>query len=184
MQYNNPTFFILNHCLEANLDSSTDRIDGLGDFLLHPTGQGDPTRFQKVRFVNLGTGTKPKGEVVPQNRFAGFVPSFVRMVTFLKGSLKDIAVNPEGVVSQMKVLSMSAREGSPLQIEYERLSADTGVASIKLGDYVQLGSIVRLTEEYLAKDEVRDRLKRLAESLSEDYVLKRGIEVVGRLAAS
>ena len=184
LECNNPSYFIYEHCTKPHRSSLDSRASGYLEFALHPRGQGEPLRFEKIRFVNLGTGTKPKNVQIPKKRFAALLPSMVRMSIFIKTCLVDIAVESEKTAAFMRNLALTTRASASLNLEFDRLSADTGVCFIKMDDVKQLNTIEDLTHEYLEKAEVKRRLEKLAENLADDYLWKNGIDTIPTFGAS
>ena len=121
--------------------------------------------FTKVRFVNLGTGTK--ADSLPERRrdvLVSFLPGFIRMGVFLKRTLTEIAVNSEQTANVMGQLAWISKG----DFRYERFSADNGVCYIKLDKYLELDRIASLTEEYIATQ--TKRLDRVAQEIAMDHI--------------
>ncbi|MCJ1379190.1 hypothetical protein MMC17_002290 [Xylographa soralifera] len=132
----------------------------------------DNLDFSFVRYTNLGTGTK--SQALPARKrdlLAEFVPGFIKMSIFLKRTLTEIAVSSESHAQFMRAMQHQSK-GS---IKYERFSAGNGVCWIKLDKYKELGNIRDKTKEYLKELETQKHLKRVADEISAEFLIRRKI---------
>lgn len=174
MEYNNPSQAIFIHLTEyARVAASRRFSQSQGAGAPQVARHGD-LDFSRVRFVNLGTGTKPS-DLPPRqrDRLAQVIPSVIRMAIFLKRTLTEFAVNSEIVAEHMQNLAFVSKDGS-FDIEYERFSADNGVCYIKMDNHRALDRIANLTEQYLAKSTVQSNLKRIGQGIARDHIQKQG----------
>jgi hypothetical protein len=127
--------------------------------------------FTRVRIVNLGTGTKPSR---PNGRNPGFVanltPPALRMAAFLHRTLKQAAVSSENTAKQMEGLARVSRNSDSCDVRFVRFSANNGLCYIKLDKFKKLDMITTLTQDYLATQEVRQGLQKLAADIARDYL--------------
>lgn len=160
LEYNNPSFTIYDHYNEQN------QIYVARNIASSHHGGLDLSR---VRFVNLGTGDKPKDLPPPQrDRLAQLMPGFIRMGVFLKRTLKEFAVNSQKTAKQMETL-VRASHGDLI---YERFSADNGVCYIKMDNHKALSDIDHLVQNYLDADKTKEKLKRVATEIAKEYLRK------------
>lgn len=179
MEYNNPSHAIFHHYTQSDRVASPEKTSGMPGAASVSNRHGR-LDFSRVRFVNLGTGTK--SEVLPprqRDRLADFVPGFIRMTLFLKRTLTEFAVNSESIADHMH----SVAQVSSGNVEYERFSADTGVCYIKMDKYKKLELIEQLTIKYLESPEIKGRLKKVGEDIAIDYLLKRRPEIATESAS-
>jgi hypothetical protein len=167
MEYNNPSHAIFDHYSEK----IARRLSGNSELLVSNVPQDHQgLNFCRVRFVNLGTGTKtdslrPNEDSV----WAQFIPGAFRMLAFLKRSLTEFATNSEGIAGQMRALARVS-EGGVQDIRYERFSADNGVCFIKMDKYKKLDEITKLTEQYLERGDIQTQLEMLSKELALEYL--------------
>jgi hypothetical protein len=173
MEFNNPSYEIWRHYSQSISVAETRRRSAATDIELdnspdHPGG----LNFSEVRFINLGTGDKPRMSKhrSKSSKFAILIPAPIRMGLSLKRKLTKMAVNSELIAENMRGLAQVA--GGRFSIEYKRFSADNGVCFIKMDKYGKIPDIRRLTEEYLATAQVQRRLKRLGNEIARDYLAK------------
>lgn len=92
MQYNNPSFAIEVHYREKY---RTQNVRPLTPSLSSEAHHND-LDLSRVRYVNIGTGTKPPGVQNRQrDRFASYLPSMIRTMVVLSHTLTQIAVETE-----------------------------------------------------------------------------------------
>ena len=157
LEYNNPSHAIYEHYDETRY-----------------TGHGD-LKFSNIRIINIGTGTKTDDLLLPRSSESVYIPAAYRMLTFLKRTLVEAAVNAENVANQMKTLAWTSRSAERV-IKFERFSADNGVCFIKLDKYKKLQRVEDLTRAYLEKSEVENRLRLLGSEIAREYLQKRRSE--------
>lgn len=169
MEYNNPSHATFHHYTEFNRAAmsrpGTVTPEAQSVNALH----GD-LDLSFVRFVNLGTGTRSTDlEFRQRNRLAQLTPGFIRMALFLKKTLTEFAVNAERVAEAMRTIARVSNTQYGFNVKYERFSADNGVCYFKMDEYKSLGQIEKLAKDYLAKDEIKEQLKRVAKEIAGDY---------------
>jgi hypothetical protein len=126
LQFNNPSHVIFQHYSrsilveESQMESATEGVP-------HNLSHGE-LNFTKVRIINLGTGTKADASSSRPSFMTKITPG-ARNATFLKTTLKEIAIDSENVVDVMRTIARF--KGGRLGIDYERFSADNGVGDIK-----------------------------------------------------
>ena len=165
MEHNNPSYAIHYHYTEAVRARAARRSSTSNDLNDTAAAIHGTLDFTKVRFVNLGTGTK--ADSLPERRrdvLVSFLPGFIRMGVFLKRTLTEIAVNSEQTAKMMGQLAYVSKG----DLCYERFSADNGVCWIKLDEHLELDKIASLTQQYIAL-QTRD-LDRVAREIATDYI--------------
>ena len=171
MEYNNPSEFIFEHYTEFDLASaSRGRAGNVAE--AERGARHAHLDLSRVRFINLGTGDKPKDKP-PRKRDVlaeHLVPGGIRMGVFLKRTLTEIAVKSEKIAGQMVTLARVSNEDSRFDVRYERFSADNGVCYKKLDKHKELEEIERLTNDYIDHETTQDRLKALGEDIARDYL--------------
>ena len=124
-----------------------------------------PLDFSRVRYVNLGTGTKPTNYTVRRReRVQVFVPGVIRMAFSMSRMLKDIAVNSERDAEYMALIAHHSEK-----IEFTRFSANNGVCWIKLDSHLEIPRIETLTNNYLDLPEIQESLSRLGKVIAQEF---------------
>jgi patatin-like phospholipase/acyl hydrolase len=162
MEHNNPSYAIFQHYTEYERSVGSRRASVVNEAASLPATRHGNLDFSRVRFVNLGTGTKPN--TLPdrrRDRLATFLPPFIRMGVFLKRTLTEFATNSENVADQLKILSSVSGPSSSVDFKYKRFSADNGVCYIKMDSYKQLALIENLTRKYLEREDTQSNLRLL-----------------------
>ena len=164
---NNPTLSIIQHYVAYK------RAEGAAPYVDAPQNarHGD-LDFTRVRYVNIGTGTKTDALARHRDSVASLLPGFIRMGIFLKETLTEIAVSAERDAAALRIMAHT----SSGTMKYERYSADNGVCFIKLYKYKELPEIVRLTETYLEKDSVKKDMQRVAAEIAAEYLASQTTE--------
>ncbi|MCJ1245853.1 hypothetical protein MMC30_003057 [Trapelia coarctata] len=162
MQYNNPSVAIEHHYREKY------RVQNIKP--LTPTQSSEAHHndldLSRVRYVNIGTGTKPPGMQDRQrDRFASLLPSMIRTMLVLSHTLKQIAVETEKTAEMMRLLATSSHG----DIEYERFSAGHGVCFVKLDRYKKLQKIRDYTLAYLQEQSTQDSLQKVATEIATEH---------------
>jgi len=171
MGFNNPSHEIFDHYTRRNRVAESRRASRVSESAV-PTELHGNLNFSEVRFINLGTGTKPNiAEFRSQSNFAFLVPGALRMFLFLKKNLIEMATNSERVAGAMRTIAHVSSSGN-IRTKYERFSADNGVCFIKMDKYKKLAEIERLTLEYLGNDKIQQELSRVAGEIARDYLAK------------
>lgn len=171
MEYNNPSEFIFEHYTEFDLASASRGRAGNVEEAERGARHAH-LDLSRVRFINLGTGDKPKNKP-PRKRDVlaeHLVPGTIRMGVFLKRTLTEIAVKSEKIAGQMVTLARVSNEDSRFDVRYERFSADNGVCYKKLDKHKELEEIEALTIDYINHATTQDRLKALGEDIARDYL--------------
>ena len=158
---NNPTISIINHYETYKRAKSAAPYNDTPQVARH--GSLD---FTRVRYVNIGTGTMTDALARHRDTVASLLPGFIRMGIFLKETLTEIAASAERDAAWVRMLA----DRDPINLKYERFSADTGVCFIKLYHYKRLPQIKELTEKYLETEKVRIEMRRVASELAEGYL--------------
>ena len=164
---NNPTISIINHYETYKRAKSAAPYNDTPQVARH--GNLD---FTRARYVNIGTGTMTDALARHRDTVASLLPGFVRMGIFLKETLTEIAVSAERDAAFVRMMA----DRDPINLKYERFSADTGVCFIKLYHYKRLPQIKELTEKYLETEKVRIEMRRVASELAEEYLDSHRIE--------
>ena len=164
MQHNNPSMAIEAHYRERF------RVENIKP--LTPTqsleAHHNALDLRRVRYVNIGTGSKTPGMQDRQrNRFGNFVPSIIRNMVALTNTLKDIAVETERTACIMRLLAATSSNGD---IEYNRFSAGNGVCFVKLDRYKELDKIQNSTEAYLREPNTQESLQKVAVVIATEYI--------------
>ena len=173
MEYNNPSGFIFEHYTEYDLASASRGRAGNVE-----EGERGARHahldLSRVRFVNLGTGDKPKNAPPRKRDLLAelLVPGTIRMGIFLKETLTEIVVESKKITDQMVTLARVSNEDSRFDVRYERFSADNGVCYIKLDKHKKLEEIEALTIDYIKHATTQDRLKTLGKEIAGDYLQK------------
>ncbi|MCJ1360128.1 MAG: hypothetical protein MMC33_010131 [Icmadophila ericetorum] len=123
-------------------------------------------RFDHVRYINLGTGTKTDDLQRLRDTAFSLLPGAIRMGVFLKQTLTEMAASAEGDADFMALLAPET-DG---RIKFERFSADNGVCFIKLYKYRKIDEIRRLTTEYLKKPKIQEEMVRVAGEIADEWV--------------
>jgi hypothetical protein len=173
MEFNNPSLEVFDHYTRQNRVAESRRTSmATATEPAVLTELHDNLDFSEVRFINLGTGTEPNiAEFRSQSNFAFLVPGAFRMFLFLKRNLTKMATNSERVAAAMRTIALVSSSGN-IRTKYERFSPDNGVCFIKMDKYKKLAEIQRLTSEYLENDTIQEKLSRVAEEISRDYLAK------------
>lgn len=127
----------------------------------------------RVRWVNIGTGTSKNEPVPPKRQWMDLLlPTYVQNIRHTIRDLEKIATDSEKTGVSMRLISNMDRS----RLDFYRFSATNGVHAIALDDYRMIDNkeLQRLTEEYLKEPEVADRLRILARSMANDYKEKMG----------
>ena len=163
--HNNPSFAIYYHYTRKGRRESTRPRNTSNESPAYST-HGD-LDCSRVRFTNIGTGAKVD-EVEPgkRQRLAGLVPSVIKEIIFLKGTLTDIAVNTTEKVEFMRL----CQQLNPNVIMYERFDADHGLSNIKLDAHNALPDIRKKTQLYLEEQETKDLLEEVGLAIATDYL--------------
>lgn len=171
MGYNNPSEFIFHHCTERDRASASRGRAGNVEKAERGARHGH-LDLSSVRFVNLGTGDKPRNKPPRKRDFLAelLVPGTVRMGVFLKETLTEIAVKSEETADRMVVLAEVSKPDSNFDMRFERFSADNGVCYIKLDKHKELEKIEALTMEYINHATTQTRLKTLGKEMARDYL--------------
>lgn len=175
MEYNNPSYAIQDHYGQENRVQSSKISIPLATAppSPSPTSQHGGLDISRVRYINIGTGTKT--DFTPERKrdvLASLVPSVIRTTISLKETLTQIAVDSEKTADQMRVL----QKVSHGDIVYERISANNGVCYFKLDRWADLDKIEALTVAYLAEKDTITLLRRVADELASEYVETRRAE--------
>ena len=173
MEYNNPSEFIFEHYTEFDLASASRGRAGNVEEAERGARHAH-LDLSRVRFVNLGTGDKPKNKP-PRKRdllAEHLVPGTIRMGVFLKETLTEIAVKSEKIAGQMVTLARVSNGDSRIDVRYERFSADNGVCYKKLDKHKELEEIEALTIDYIKHATTQTRLNELGKDIAEDYLQK------------
>lgn len=175
MEYNNPSYAIQDHYGQENRVQSSKTSIALAtpQPTPSPTSQHGNLDISRVRYINIGTGTKT--DIVPERKrdvLASLVPSVIRTTVFLKETLTQIAVDSEKTADQMRVL----QQVSHGDIIYDRFSAGNGVCYFKLDRWADLDKIEALTVKYLAEEDTKASLQQVADVLASEYVETRRAE--------
>ena len=131
-------------------------------------------RGDRVRWVNIGTGTSNDEAVPPKREWKDLLlPNYVQNIMHTIRDLEKIATDSEKTGVSMQLISNMDRS----QLDFTRFSATNGVHAIALDDYrtIENKELERLTKEYLDDHEVADGLRALARSLANDYEEKMGL---------
>lgn len=162
MQYNNPSFAIEVHYREKY---RTQNVRPLTPSLSSEAHHND-LDLSRVRYVNIGTGTKPPGVQNRQrDRFASYLPSMIRTMVVLSHTLTQIAVETEKTAEYMRLLAGSSKG----DIVYDRFTAGQGVCFVKLDRYRELDKIREYTMEYLQEQNTRDSLQKVAVDIATEH---------------
>lgn len=170
MEYNNPSEAIFDHYIRCDFVAAT------GIHSTAPEAGSSDLRHGEldlslVRFVNLGTGTKPENLPPRQrDRLATLVPNFIRMGFFLKRTLTEFAVNAQKTAQHMQSIAWVSKDSTSVDLKYERFSADTGVCYVKMDKYKALDRIESMAQEYLNKDSTKKELKRVGEEIAREFL--------------
>ena len=181
MEYNNPTYAILDHCTKsarvqvASQSTSTLRPSSLNALPAAATQRYEHGNrhgnldFTSARYVNIGTGSKTD-ETPERHRetFMRFIPGSIRTGMLLMRTLTEFATESEKTADIMR--TFSALDTNYI---YERFSATNGVCWIKLDAYKrkQMDTIKGLTKGFLQTKETQQSLDRVARDIVEDYLL-------------
>ena len=131
---NNPTISIVQHyAAYKRAELAAPYVDTAQD-----ARHGD-LNIKRVRYVNLGTGTKVDATARRRDSVTSFLPGSTWMGVFLKETLTEIAVSAERDAAMLKLMAASSSDS----MKYERYSADTGICFIELDDHKSLRGIVR-----------------------------------------
>ena len=161
VETNNPTWTIHKHYNAiaktqiAQPSQQTPQVPRHGDL-----------EFNRIRYINLGTGTKTNELQRRRDKVASAVPGMIRMGVFLKETLTQVAVEAEKDADHMRITA--AESGG--RIKFERYSADNGVCFIKLYEHGKLDEIQELTEEYLSKPTVQESMTRVAGEMADEWI--------------
>jgi len=175
MEYNNPSYAIQDHYGQENrVQSSRISIPSVTPQPTpSPTSQHGDLDISRVRYINIGTGTKT--DIIPERKrdlLASLVPSVIRTTVFLKETLTQIAVDSEKTADHMRILEKVSHG----DIIYDRFSAGNGVCYFKLDRWADLDKIEALTVEYLAEEDTKASLQQVANKVASEYVETRRAE--------
>ena len=122
----------------------------------------------RARFVNIGTGTRPKG-VAGRRRDAlqSHLPPALLNLGHLKWRLVKCATASERTARAMRLIAKRHDN----TIEFERFSATTGVHMFEMDACGDMDEIHRLTVSYLQKEAVEIDMRRVAEQIAADYMV-------------
>jgi hypothetical protein len=170
LEFNNPSHAIFQHYSQPTKVAEARRASGAQTTALRSPNHGD-LDFSEVRFINLGTGTKPDDSQADRSSFfVKLVPPAIRMWASLTTTLEGIAVDSEKVADVMKSLEHVSGPGGSINVKYERFSANNGICTIAMDRFNDLGKIESLTWEYLGSPQIQKELKRVAEEIARDYL--------------
>ena len=169
IDYNNPSEAIYDHYTEL-----VRKPEGRRPSTVLRHGHLD---FKRARFINLGTGARPTEPQPPQQaRSMQLIPGAIRMALWLKRTLLAVAVNSEKTAKNMGRVAQLSCNTEGLQFLFERFSADNGVCFVQLDDYKALDYITDLTQKYLRKADVAQKLQSLGQEMATEYLQKRGLD--------
>jgi hypothetical protein len=137
----------------------------------HYTELKEILRTDRVRWVNIGTGTSNGQSPPSKQSWKNFLlPNYVQNIMHTIRDLEKIATDSENTGVTMRLISEMDRT----QLDFQRFSATNGVHAIALDDYLTIDNktLERLTMEYVRQPKVDEGLRRLARSLADDYAEK------------
>jgi hypothetical protein len=172
ISYNNPSDAIHYHYTEAVRVHAAQRGSLTSDDIRPSHSNVD---FSRIRIINIGTGSKgPDGDKVRARRrdiLAKLIPTQIRMVLFLKGTLTESALESEKTAKKMRTIA-SLMTGD-IRLVYERFSATNELVYIKLDRHKRLNDIMTLTQDYLSDEMVANELIRVSREIADEYVQRR-----------
>jgi hypothetical protein len=142
----------------------------------HYTEQKEISHTDRVRWVNIGTGTSNGHPTASKQSWKNYLlPNYIQNIMHTIRDLEKIATDSENTGVSMRLISDMDRT----QLDFQRFSATNGVHAIALDDYLTIDNkkLERLTMDYLSQPKVEEGLRRLARSLADDYIEKRRLRV-------
>lgn len=137
----------------------------------HYTELKEILRTDRVRWVNIGTGTSKDQSLPPKRAWKDLLlPNYFQNIMHTLRDLEKIATDSENTGVSMRLISDMDRS----QLDFYRFSATNGVHKISLDDYLAIDNkeLERLTLEYVKEPKVEEGLRALARSLADDYAEK------------